>query len=245
MTSTDALHAFNRPFVAALTAALEGSAAEPRRVAVFDADGTLWDKDIGEAFFRWQLAAGKLKRTCGDRDIHAIYEEYEERVRQDRARGYAWIVQLMAGLRLRDVQAWSDHVAWLWPNYRGPMVALVAWLRQRGIETWIVSASNQWTVRSLSPYVGIDPEKALGIRTAVRKGIITDEIVFPLTCNEGKVETIRQEISLGPLLAFGDSMGDLEMLSHARHPMVVGQASAPNAALLDHARKHGWPVQVF
>ena len=32
-----------------------------RRVACFDADGTLWFEDIGEAFLRW-LLAGPLER---------------------------------------------------------------------------------------------------------------------------------------------------------------------------------------
>jgi hypothetical protein len=70
------------------------------RIAVFDADGTLWNDDIGEAFLRRLI---QERRLIGVDYSSDIYAHYESRVKQDRCAGYGWAVQLMHGLYEEDI----------------------------------------------------------------------------------------------------------------------------------------------
>jgi len=236
------LEPFSPEFAGVIDKALsEGGRSQPK-VAVFDADGTLWDGDIGEAFLRWLIAARKLKNVDYYRDLYA---EYEAMVEEDRVRAYSHATQLMAGLPLAEVQAWSAQYAYSWPNYRPAMRELAVGLRGEGVETWIVSASNHWTVNEAGPRAGIPRDCCLGIQTEVVDRVLTDRLVLPITCSQGKVDAVRKHICSKPLLVFGDSMGDFEMLCLARHGMIVQQHGHLKGELLGHAAEREWPVHVF
>ncbi|MBM4355491.1 MAG: HAD-IB family phosphatase [Deltaproteobacteria bacterium] len=233
------------PFSEGFAAAIERGLAQSRkgrRVAAFDADGTLWDRDIGEAFLRWMIAGRKLMNVDYYRDLYA---EYEAMVEVDRVTAYGHAVQLMAGLPLADVQEWSAQYAYSWPNYRPAMKELALGLRSEGVETWIISASNHWTVNEAGPLAGIPRDCCVGIRTEVEGGLVTARLVHPVTCSQGKVDTIRKLVGVKPLFAFGDSMGDFEMLCFARQGLVVQQHGHPRPELLRHAAERKWPVHVF
>lgn len=234
------LRTFSPPFANALERAVDAARTTERPVAVFDADNTLWSRDIGEAFLRW-LIAGRL--LTGLDYTTDIYGEYERRVDADRSSAYAWAVSAMAGLKLEDVQTWSRQLAYAWPNYRPVMRTLVRGLTEEGFEVWIVSASNAWSVAAAARYMDIEPERVLGITCRVDSGIITPEVLQPVTCNQGKVDAIRQTIGVRPLLAFGDSLGDLEMLEHVGQPMVVLDATVASTPLSRIATERNWPVQ--
>ena len=217
--------------------------AEPgRKLACFDADGTLWNEDIGEAFFRW-LIAGRLlpNRDCAS----DLWAEYERRVDENRARGYAWAVQSMAGIPETDIMRWSFQMAAAWPNYRPAMATLVRGLSESGFDVWIVSATNRWTVRAAAPLMNFDPEKVIGMESVVKDGIMTETMVEPLICNAGKVTAIQTTFGRMPDVSFGDSMGDFEMLQASRQPIVIGRNDKPNRSLLAEAQTRGWPVHMF
>ncbi len=236
------LEPFSPEFSSVIEKGLAGCGKNQRKVAVFDADGTLWDGDIGEAFLRWLIAARKLRNVDYYQDIYA---EYEAMVEVDRVRAYAHACQLMAGLPLPEVQDWSAEYAYSWPNYRPAMRDLALGLRSVGVETWIVSASNHWTVNEAGPRAGIPRDCCLGIRTEVVDQVLTDRLVLPVTCSQGKVDAIRKHICAKPLFAFGDSMGDFEMLCLARNGLVVQQHGHLRSELLRHADEREWPVHVF
>lgn len=215
--------------------------AADRRVACFDADGTLWTEDQGEAFLRW-LLAGRLLDVDYARDTYA---EYEERTRRDLVDGYRWGVQVMAGLVERDVALWADQLAAAWPTYRQEMTGLLRGLDGAGVEVWIVSASNVWTVRSAARRLGLDTSRIIGVEVELASGRLTDRIVEPMPCMAGKVAAIRARIGKLPDLACGDGLGDLEMLESAAQPLVVGCLGAGEKPLLRIARERGWPLQLF
>jgi HAD superfamily phosphoserine phosphatase-like hydrolase len=234
------LRPFSEPFRAAIEPRLAPRAG--RRVACFDADATLWAEDIGEAFLRWFIA-GELLPAVDCRG--AVYEEYERRVARSKTEGYVWAVALMAGLREDDVRRWARQLAAAWPNYRPGMAGLVRGLEAHGFEVWIVSASNEWIVKAAAPTMGFAADRAVGIATAVRDGVITAEPIRPAPSEAGKVEVIRQRIGATPELACGDSLGDLAMLESAEQPLVVGRRDQPEAKLLHVAAERGWPVTLF
>ena len=233
-----------QPLSGEVSAAIDACLAQGkgRRIACFDADGTLWSEDIGEAFLRWLIAGGLLPRVA---DLGDPYADYERRVRENRTAGYEWAVTSMAGLAEQDVRLWARQLAAAWPNWRPAMSSLVRGLAARRCEVWIVSASNGWIIEAAAPTMGFDPGNALGIRTAVVDGILTDRVVRPVPSEGGKVEVIRRCIGEVPMLAFGDSLGDLAMLEAADQPVVVGRHDQPGASILEIARQRGWPITLF
>ncbi|MEW6282485.1 MAG: HAD-IB family phosphatase, partial [Candidatus Eremiobacterota bacterium] len=153
--------------------------------AVFDFDGTLCKRDIGERFLQWLIDEQKIQGS---------YSDYEEAVKRDPAEGYALAVKMMKGVAEESLKAWAapfaaEHVqANVFPKQR----ELVSQLQEAGVDVWIVSASNRWVVEAAAPLLGIDPEQAVGISAVVRDGKLTDEIEGPVTYREGKVEAIRK-----------------------------------------------------
>ncbi|HNU69126.1 MAG TPA: HAD-IB family phosphatase [Myxococcota bacterium] len=217
--------------------------AEPgRKLACFDADGTLWNEDIGVPFFRWLIAGNLLPHRDCTRDI---WQEYEDRVAENRAQGYAWAVQSMVGIPESDIVRWSIQMAAAWPNYRPAMADLARGLAESGFDVWIVSATNQWTVRAAAPKMNFDPDNVIAMASAPEGGIMTETMVEPLICNAGKVTAIQQKFGRLPDVSFGDSMGDFEMLCASRVPVVIGRNDKPNRAILAEAVTRGWPVHMF
>lgn len=218
--------------------------ADPGCVWVTDADGTLWTDDIGEGF---------LKRLIEDRALVSpaargdVWKEYEDRVRADRAAGYAWAAQVMAGMREADVEARARaYAAEFVPAHLYPaMKALLEHARAQGCESWIVSASNEWIIRAAAPILGIEPSRGLGIRVAVHNGLLTDEVVPPVTFKTGKVEAIHTRIGRIPSLVSGDSAGDVEMLEIATSAALFVRHAYTKSELLQSAQTNGWLVETF
>lgn len=212
-------------------ALVEAVRAAPRGVAAFDADGTLWREDIGEAFLRHLVRLGQVTLPDG-RDPYAAYEEA---VRRDKASGYAYCAQLQAGLEVDRLDAEARRLAaeWVPPRLIGATGELLELCREVGHRVIIVSASPVSIVRAAAPLVGVDEFRAM--TTRIDGGRYTCEIVPPVTYGQGKIAALG-DVSLA--LAAGDSLtGDLAMLEKARVPVAV----APGA-LADEAGRRGWFV---
>lgn len=174
------------------------------------------------------------------------------------AQTYDWAVTLHAGMRVADVHAHADRMLrheaqvarahqpprWLpeLPIQRGvrsrpAIAALMRELEAAGIEVWIVSATNEWTVTRAARDFGIPKERVIGNRCVVERGEILAERDGPTTWRQGKVDAIRERIGVDPLLALGDSMTDFEMLEAAQERIVI---STPQSVLAEHAASEGW-----
>lgn len=243
----DALPQWLQPFSAPFRDALAAQLREPGtgRLACLDCDGTMWSEDLGEALLRWLAAGEHLPYLGAAPSVDDLWADYEARVHRNRADGYAWAVQCMAGLEEAQVRRWCHQLAVAWPTYRPAMVALAQGLQTAGYEVWLVSASNRWIIEAGAPFLGVPAAHVLGVEVAVEAGRLTDRTVHPVTCNAGKVEAIRARLGRLPDLAIGDSLGDLEMLSAARLPLVVGRHDKPTAELLAVAAQRGWPTHLF
>jgi hypothetical protein len=150
-----------------------------------------------------------------------------------------------------------------------PMLELLAYLRASGFKTYIVSGGGIEFVRAFSEEVyGIPPEQVVGstIRTKYELRAGQPEIVrLPeldfLDDKDGKPLAIQRHIGRRPLMAFGNSDGDFQMLewttagSGARFGLLVHHTDAERewaydreshigklAAGLDQARERGWIV---
>jgi phosphoserine phosphatase len=225
---------------ASLVAAVEEAGRlAPGASCVFDADGTLWRDDVGEAFLHHLIGLGLVKLPDG-RDPYAVYEE---KVHQDKATGYAYAAQLLAGLRRAHVEqvAAAFAPAWVAPRLISSTQALLALLVEAGLRPAVVSASAVEVVLASAPLAGVPVERCTGMTVAPRDGVLTDALVAPITYAHGKVEAI-DKLGMRPLaLAAGDSItGDLAMLEAAGIAVVV--APRAGSALAGEAGRRGWVV---
>jgi phosphoserine phosphatase len=211
--------------------------AVPSGLAVFDADGTLWREDVGEAFLRHLVSLGWVRLPDGSDP----YAEYERRVDRDRAAGYAYAAQLQAGLEPGKVAGEAEKFArgWVPPRLVSDTQGLRALCQGAGLRTVVVSASALPIVLAAAPLAGFSRERCRGIEVAVRAGRFTDQVIPPITYAEGKIEAAERwgEIAL----ACGDSLtGDLSLLQRAREAVVV--APERGSPLSEEARPRGWAV---
>lgn len=184
-------------------------------LAVFDADGTIWADDVGEAFFRWLIAERKLLNVDYSTDLWAKYEKLLD---ADKNYAYAWVEQIMAGLDPAVVKVWmreffeENFVSRIYQ----PQKELIKKLRANNFDVWIVSASNIDLVKAGAPYIGVDPNNVIGYDLEVENGLLTDRLKKPIPYREGKLAAIKKTIKRQPDLVSGDSRGDKEMLEYSK-----------------------------
>lgn len=209
----------------------------PAGLAVFDADGTLWREDVGEAFLRHLVSLGWVQL----RDGSDPYEAYERAVDRDRKSGYAYAAQLMAGLSQAEVEKEAARFAgeWIPPRLVSDAAGLIALCRSAGLRAFVVSASARPIVLAAAPLAGIAAADCRGIETVVRGGAYTDVVVEPVTYAQGKIAVARAAGELA--LACGDSLlGDLPLLEAARMAVVV--APRQGSPLSAEAHRRAWAV---
>jgi phosphoserine phosphatase len=224
-------------FVVATTTPTDARYLPPaERIAVFDNDGTLW----GEQPMYVQLAFA-LDRVKALAPAHPEWKEQEPfasllkgDLKGALAGGEHGILEIVmathAGMTTEEFEAVvRDWLAVARDPMTGrrytemvyqPMVELLAYLRANDFRTFIVSGGGVEFMRPWTERVyGIPPEQVVGssIRTRyeVRDGqpVITrlPEIDF-IDDKAGKPVGINKFIGRRPVLAFGNSDGDFEML---------------------------------
>jgi phosphoserine phosphatase len=227
-------------FVAKVTK--EGSAdyvPPAERIAVFDNDGTLWCEQpmyvqLAFALDRVKALAPKHPEWKEKQPFKAVLEGDHEALAASGEKGLAEIIAAThAGMTVEEF----DAIAGEWirtarhPKYKRPytqcvyqpMVELLTYLRANGFKTFIVSGGG---IEFMRPWVekvyGIPPEQVVGssIKTKyeVRNGkpvlVRLPEIDF-IDDKAGKPVGIGKFIGRRPIMAFGNSDGDFEMLEYA------------------------------
>lgn len=214
--------------------------------AAFDADGTLWDSDLGEALFDYQIR-NRLVPLPEDPWKH--YDDLKHQVSFPVA--YLWLAQINKGISLKQVQDWAKKaVDKLIPvPVLNSQKEIIAHLKSRGVHVYIVTASVKWAVEPGAHLLGLTPENVIGITTQVdTKGIVTDVQGGPITFREGKVEALLEKTGgVAPIFSAGNTLGDLPLLeSSAGARLAVGAMPPGNKyydserELLQIAQQRGW-----
>jgi hypothetical protein len=217
----------------------EGSAdyvPPAERIAVFDNDGTLWSEQ--PVYVQLAFALDRVKALAPQHPEWQTQEPFASLLKGDVAGALAGgekaIAQIVmathAGMTTEEfastVQDWlatARHPVTGRP-YTGmvyqPMLELLAYLRANGFQTFIVSGGGIEFMRPWTERVyGIPPEQVVGssIRTKyeLRDGepvlVRLPELDF-IDDKAGKPVGIQKHIGRRPILAFGNSDGDFEML---------------------------------
>lgn len=219
--------------------------------AAFDADGTLWDTDLGESFFQWQIKNKVLKGLPADPWRH--YRDWKES--GDPRPAYLWLAQINQGHTLEEVRSWAQKCV----EDMAPLPIfeeqrkLIELLHKYGVQVYVVTASVKWSVEPGAKLLGIPHDRVLGVATAVRNGVISDQQEGEITWREGKAKALLQKTKgLAPLLSSGNTTGDTALLECASHfRLVVGAAPqghelfSTEEKLRQLGQDQGWFVHKF
>ena len=254
------------------------------RIAVFDNDGTLWPEQ--PIPFQFVFALDRVRALAPQRPEWKDHEPYKSildgDLRSALAGGEKAAAELMvathSGMTTEEfaaqVRAWiatARHPRFgrLYTElaYR-PMLELLAYLRDSGFTTYIVSGGGIEFMRAWARDVyGVPPERVIGSQGKVAfevRGDVPVLVKLPqielLDDAAGKPVGIHKHIGRRPIAAFGNSDGDLQMLQWAtagpgpRFGLIVHHTDgerewaydrAPPIVLdkaLDAAKARGWTV---
>jgi hypothetical protein len=255
------------------------------RIATFDNDGTLWCEyplqvQLAFALDRVRALAPKHPEWKEKQPFKAVLEDDMKSVSAFGERALVELVMVThAGMTtdefeviVKDWLATAKHPRFKRPYTEcvcQPMLELLAYLRANGFKTYIVSGGGIEFMRQWAEKVyGIPPEQIIGssikVKYELRDGmpvlVRLPEIDF-IDDKAGKPAGIQKFIGRRPIMAFGNSDGDFEMLEWttagkgARFGLIVHHTDAEReyaydreAGLarlvkgLDEAPKRGWIV---
>ena len=226
-------------------------AAGQKLLAVFDADGTLWDCDLGENFFQYQI---DHKQVPLPENPFQHYLDLKK-INNDPRLAYVWLAQINKGLPLVQVQKWADLAfASIQPNpIFEEQKKLIQLLKENDVQIYIVTASIKWAVEPGARALGLTNDSVIGVETEINNGIVTETPVLPITYRAGKVEGLKKHIqNQRPFLGSGNSIGDFELLDFCTDIRLVVSAASMDDRLYKsekelhvEAEKKNWIIHRF
>ena len=273
-------------FVEAVTAEGGAEFVPPvDRIAVFDNDGTLWSEK--PFYFQVAFALDRMKALAPEHPEWQEQQPFKAILENDiegfLAGGMRAILDVLVATHGGDTTEEFEQVVSDWITGAGhpetgrlymemvfqPMLELLDFLRANSFRTYIVSGGGIEFMRAwVEDVYGIPPEQVIGSSIETRFEMREDGPVLVripkvdfVDDNEGKPVGIHKFIGRRPILAFGNSDGDHQMLQWtaagdgARLMGLVHHTDAvrewaydrdsPVGRLdkaLDEAREKGWTV---
>lgn len=209
-----------------------------QRVAVFDNDGTLWSEQpmyvqMAFALDRIKVMAKEKPDLLNKKLFQAIVDNDREALSKISERDVLdLVIETHANMStaefeqiVKDWLATTKHPVYQRPYTEcvyAPMVELLSYLRAKQFKTYIVSGGG---IDFMRPWVesvyGIPPEQVIGSSVKMRYELRgTEPVIMRLPeidfidDKSGKPIGIQRHIGRRPILAFGNSDGDYEMLQY-------------------------------
>ena len=214
-------------------------------VAAFDADGTLWDTDLGENFFQHQIKHKLVKLPSEP------WEHYQKMKAENPQKAYLWLAQICEGQTLGQVHSWAKEA--LRTLHPVPVFSeqrkLIDLFLSKGVQIYIITASVKWSVEPGAEMLGLPYESVIGVETSVENNVITDEQKGIITYKQGKVDALLEKTGgKKPFFASGNTMGDFQLLQVATNlRLAVSAASESDKKLYNtevelhqHAVSNAW-----
>ena len=254
-----------------------------QRIATFDNDGTLWSEQ--PVYFQVAFALDRVKALAPQHPEWKQRQPFKGVLEGDMkavvASGEKGLLELIAVTHVGNTTEEFERIVKEWtatarhPKTQRlytemvyqPMLEVLEYLRGNGFKTFIVSGGG---VDFMRPWVeqayGIPPEQVVGSRAKLKYELRDGKPVLlrlaevdHVDDKAGKPVGIQEMIGRRPILAFGNSDGDFEMLEWttsapgARLGLIVHHTDAERewaydrdshigqlARALDEAPKRGW-----
>ncbi|MGY2141656.1 HAD family hydrolase [Pseudomonas azotoformans] len=224
-------------FVQAVTAEGSKDYVKPaERIAVFDNDGTLWTEQ--PAYFEVLFAFDEVKRLAPQHPEWKTTQPFQAVLEGDHkalaAAGMDGLLKIIGATHTGvSTEAFIDNARnWLKQARHPktgkpfdqmiyqPMLEMLDYLRSQQFKTYIVSGGDTAFMRAFAEEVyGVPPEQVIGsnfvTQLQLKDGKPQVLRTAKLAHNDdgpGKPESIDAIIGRRPILAFGNSDGDLQML---------------------------------
>lgn len=224
-------------FVQAVTAEGSKDYVKPaERIAVFDNDGTLWTEQ--PAYFEVLFAFDEVKRLAPQHPEWKTTQPFQAVLEGDHkalaASGMDGLLKIIGATHTGvSTEAFIDNAKnWLKQARHPktgkpfdqmiyqPMLEMLDYLRSQQFKTYIVSGGDTAFMRAFAEEVyGVPPEQVIGsnfvTQFQLKDGTPQVLRTAKLAHNDdgpGKPESIDAIIGRRPILAFGNSDGDLQML---------------------------------
>jgi phosphoserine phosphatase len=216
-----------------------------RKIAVFDGDGTVLGQTphylADEAMYQYAVEHPDKNK-----------EIFNEMITQSNV-SIPYVQNRVKYIAGESLQYYRDLGEKYFKKYYSdkiyePMRNMINQLKVNGFEIWIITASPEGMYQQfLSKELQIPITNIVGIKSTIRNGIITDEIVQPIPQDHGKKEAIETFVQDVPLLVAGNSRGDKEMIEHSsRLKMIINPdehiAQDQAESIADYAKKNGWLI---
>lgn len=224
-------------FVQAVTTEGSRDYVKPaERIAVFDNDGTLWSEQ--PMYFQVLFALEEVKRMAPqhpewktEQPFQAVLENDHKALAESGMEGLMKIVGathtgITTAAFMDNAKTWLSQARhpktgkpYTEMIYQ-PMLEILDYLRSQDFKTYIVSGGEVEFMRAFAEHVyGIPPEQVIGTtfvtQFQIKDGDASILRLPKLAHNDdgpGKPESIQAVIGRRPILAFGNSDGDLQML---------------------------------
>ncbi|MEI8040052.1 MAG: haloacid dehalogenase-like hydrolase [Verrucomicrobiota bacterium] len=207
------------------------AAASTAFLAVWDFDGTILKGDCSEGLREGdRIVYPGLAQVAIEHGLSELYPraggfgrfwtDYTNLdVRIGRWLAYPLIPQMLRGARAEDVLQLSRRyfADTLSSYFMASSVHIILALERGGVESHIISASADLFVKGAAESLALPADHIHGIEVRTRDGRLTEELVYPVTWNVGKLDKLRQILAqLGRkrpgkqvfvLAGFGDSYG--------------------------------------
>lgn len=187
---------------------------DERPIAAFDADGTLWDTDLGEAFFDFLIRHKKVPLPVDP------WTHYENLKAQDHRIAYLWLAQVCQNQNLETIRQWTEQsLKELIPvPVFGPQLQLIDYFLMKNVQVYIITASVKWAVEPGAALFTLPKENVIGIETEIINGKVSDKQKGIITYRQGKVDALLEKTyGKKPFFACGNSEGDQELVQCATH----------------------------
>ena len=228
------------------------------RIAVFDNDGCLWAEQ--PVYFQLLFALDRVRAMAPDHPQWSAEPAFKAAIAGDvpalMATGKEGLMKVIAASHAGlTTEEFADAVAaWLKTAQHPtlgrrlidcvyqPQLDLLDYLRANGFKTFIVSGGGVDFLRVFAEEAyGIPPEQVVGTRLeatyAMQDGvpvIVKRPTLDLLNDKAGKPVAIHQHLGRRPLLAFGNSDGDREMLQYTTIPRNADDTTPRLGLILHH-----------
>lgn len=206
------------------------------RIAVFDNDGTLWSEQ--PMYFELLFALDEVKRNAPQHPEWKTTQPFKAVLENDHkalaAAGMDGIIKIFGATHTGMTTEAFDDYAKTWLSQARhpktgkpytemifqPMLEMLDYLRSQDFKTYIVSGGDTGFMRAFAEKVyGIPPEQVIGTTFVTafqfkdgKASILRTRKLAHNDDGPGKPESIDAVIGKRPILAFGNSDGDLQML---------------------------------